>query len=155
MCSIEESAQLQAETAKALLEAQGLHGNENPLNPGDWSIETIGRSIRAKGCSMKMVVPINVADIQRHLDESLGLLIGSGTHWTAIISHQNRPVHLDSNVAAGQPVAAYAPHLRWLSNKALFKIIAHPEEDEYIDAEQRARQAARFEEDWGARADSK
>ena len=98
---------------------------------------------------MKMVCLTGVADVQRHLDTSVGFLIGSGTHWTSIIQRDGVTWHLDSNVAPGQPVAGKAPNIRWLSNKAVFKVIEGDVHDEG-DAESRRRMLERFAYDWGA-----
>ena len=57
-----------------------------------------------------------------HLDESLGSIIGSGRHWTAIIKKGGVIVHLDSIPKRGGRVAQVVINARWLSSKAVFKV---------------------------------
>ena len=61
-------------------------------------------------------------------------------------------MHLDSNGDPSKPVGLVPPNLRWLSGKAVFKVVrsAAVSADEFADEAQRQRAAAKMMADWGA-----
>ena len=79
--SIAAFEKVQLDTARDLFERPSQHGCSTRF--GDWSIETLGRALRLQNCEMSMVANW-LQSPQSAFDIAIGILLGSGQHWTSL-----------------------------------------------------------------------
>ena len=138
---------MQLSTATDLFEPSSLHGR-TAAGLGDWSIEVIGRAMRQVGCGMKMAQLDSMLDVYNLLDTNVGMILGNGAHWTAVIKRSGRIIFLDSNVGAFMPVAKVISNANKFVGKSVFLISEGGVEDEFRTDSDKFKQAAAVQRDW-------
>ena len=91
--SIAAFEKVQLDTARDLFERPSQHGCSTRV--GDWSIETLGRALRLQNCEMSMVANW-LQSPQSAFDNAVGILLGSGQHWTSLLLRDGKMLHFDS-----------------------------------------------------------
>ena len=99
-----------------------------------------------------MVQPEGMLQVHSLLDTNVGMILGNGAHWTAVIKRAGRIIFLDSNVGAFMPVAKVISNANKFVGKSVFLISEGGVEDDFRTELDRLKQAAAVQRDWSHKA---